>query len=160
MSAILDALQRGVDHYPGGREAIAGRLKKTDEVLRKELSGGPSHKLGAVDAVAIARFCVEAGKEGAYDFAQAVASECGGRFEACSEVEALQSPVQKISCLSRETADVTESVLEAMADGVISDNELAVIEHEIAQAENVLRKLRTAARAVNQANKPVHLRAA
>jgi hypothetical protein len=35
----LDALRKMVDHYPGGRAAVALRLGKTDEVLRKELSG-------------------------------------------------------------------------------------------------------------------------
>jgi len=37
---------------------------------------------------------------------------------------------------------------------VISGNELAQIEREIAEAEEVLRKLRQAARAVNAAGKP------
>lgn len=158
MSSVLDALQRGVDNYPGGRAVLAVRLRKTDEVLRKELSGGPSHKLGAVDAIAIARHCVEAGRESAYDYAQAVASECGGRFEtgvaAATEAPTV-NPVQKIACLMRETSHVTDAVLDAMADGIVSDRELAQIEVEIAHAEAVLRKLRQAARAVNAAGKPV-----
>ncbi|WP_295379601.1 phage regulatory CII family protein [uncultured Pseudacidovorax sp.] len=160
MSTILDALQRGVDHYPGGRAALATRLRKADEVLRKELGGAGPHKLGAVDALAIARFCVESGRDCAYDYAQAVASECGGRFEAGpADQTPTHSPVQKIAFLMRETSDVTQTVLDAMADGVVSDNELAAIEREIAEAETVLRKLRQAARAVNAAGKPDHERA-
>ena len=60
MSA-LDALRRGTDNYPGGRASLAPRIGKADEVARKELSGAASHKLGAVDALAIARMCCEAG---------------------------------------------------------------------------------------------------
>lgn len=54
----------------------------------------------------------------------------------------------------RETSDVTSIVIEALSDGVISDNELACIEQEIAEAEEVLRRLRRAAQAVNAQGKP------
>jgi hypothetical protein len=154
MSA-LDALRRGVDHFPGGRAVVAIRLGKTDEVLRKELSGASSHKLGAVDALTIAGLLRDAGMPHCYDYAAYVAGEAGGRFdllEGCRVVVA--SPVDKVSKLVLETSHITSAVIEAMQDGVISDNELAQIEREIAEAEEVLRKLRQAARAVNAAGKP------
>lgn len=154
MSA-LDALRRGVDNFPGGRAVVAVRLGKTDEVLRKELSGASSHKLGAVDALAIARMACEAGTPHCHDYAAYVAHECGGRFELLQEPDAgAASPVAKVSKLVVETSHITSAVIEAMQDGVISDNELAVIEREVAEAEEVLRKLRQAARAVNAAGKP------
>ncbi|MDH0776354.1 transcriptional regulator [Delftia tsuruhatensis] len=154
MSA-LDALRRGADNAPGGRAAIAVRLGKSDEVARKELSGAASHKLGAVDALAIARIACEAGTPHCYDYAAYVAHECGGRFELLEDgCSALASPVDKVSKLVLETSHITSAVIEAMQDGVISDNELAQIEREIAEAEEVLRKLRQAARAVNAAGKP------
>ena len=154
MSA-LDALRRGADNAPGGRAAIAVRLGKSDEVARKELSGAASHKLGAVDALAIARIACEAGTPHCYDYAAYVAHECGGRFEVLQEpVTGAASPMTKISKLVLETSHVTGAVIAAMQDGVISDNELAQIEREIAEAEEVLRKLRQAARAVNAAGKP------
>jgi len=154
MSA-LDALRRGVDNFPGGRAVVAVRLGKTDEVLRKELSGAASHKLGAVDALTIAGLLREAGMPHCYDYAAYVAAEAGGRFDlvdACRT--AVASPVDKVSKLVLETSHITSAVIEAMQDGVISDNELAQIEREIAEAEEVLRKLRQAARAVNTAGKP------
>lgn len=155
MSSTLDALRRGVDNFPGGRQVVAVRLGKTDEVLRKELSGASSHKLGAVDALAIARMACEAGQAHCHDYAAMVAQECGGRFEvdACQPTETA-SPVAKVSKLVLETSHVTSAVIEAMQDGVITDNELAQIEREIAEAEDVLRRLRQAARAVNAAGKP------
>ncbi|MDH1251037.1 transcriptional regulator [Comamonas thiooxydans] len=153
--STLDALRRGVDNFPGGRPVIAVRLGKPDQVLRKELSGAASHKLGAVDALAIARMCCEAGTPHCFDYAAYVAQECGGRFEVVTVAGAeVSSPVAKVSKLVVETSHVTTAVIEAMQDGVISDNELAQIEREIAEAEEVLRKLRQAARAVNEAGKP------
>lgn len=156
MSA-LDALRRGADYYPGGRASMAPRVNKTDEVLRKELSGGSTHKLGAVDALSIARMACEAGTPHCHDYAAYVAHECGGRFELLQDSAAgAVGPVAKVSKLVLETSHITSAVIEAMQDGVISDNELAIIEREIAEAEEVLRKLRRAARAVNAAGKPQH----
>ena len=153
--STLDALRRGVDNYPGGREVVAVRIGKTGEVLRKELSGAASHKLGAVDALTIARIACEEGRPHCYDYAAMVAQECGGRFEVVTEsVSEAVSPVAKVSKLVLETSHVTSAVIEAMQDGVITDNEMAQIEREIAEAEEVLRKLRQAARAVNAAGKP------
>lgn len=155
--SLHDSLRRGADHFPGGRAVLSTRLGKGDEVLRKELSGATSHKLGAVDALAIARLCVEGRTPHCYDFAAFVAQECGGAFVPHDEPEpaaAALNPMNKVSRLMRETSDVTSTVIEALADGVISDNELARIEQEIAEAEEVLRKLRRAARATNAAGKP------
>lgn len=154
MSA-LDALRRGADHVPGGRAVVAVRLGKTDEVLRKEIAGGSSHKLGAIDALLIASMACDAGTPHCHDYAAYVAHECGGRFEPLQSSDAgATSPVAKVSKLVLETSHITSAVIEAMQDGVISDNELAQIEREIAEAEDVLRKLRQAARAVNFAGKP------
>ncbi len=154
--SLHDALRRGADHFPGGRAVLSVRMSKGDEVLRKELSGAVSHKLGAMDALAIARLLVEGRTPHCYDYPAFVAQECGGRFVANDEPEtdASLNPMTKVSRLMRETSDVTTTVIEALSDGVISDNELARIEHEIAEAEEVLRKLRRAARATNAAGKP------
>lgn len=157
MSMTLDSIRRGVDRYLGGRRAIGTRVvpDKADKVFQKELAGNTNHKLGVIDAVAIAAMCCEAGTPHCYDFAAHVAEECGGRFEPLAdEPDEPQSPVQRITGVVHETSDITSQVIDAMADGIISDNELLAIEQEIAEAEEALRKLRKAARAVNAAGKP------
>lgn len=155
MHTTLAALERGLDNYPHGLVGMAEDLKKTKEVLRKEMDGGPSHKLGAVQAVYMAKLMCKAGNDYCYDFAAHVAEECGGKFvPGVVDDEETRSPIDKISHLMRETSDVTTTVLDSMSDNVISDNELMVIEREIAQAEDVLRKLRAAARSVHAASKP------
>jgi len=153
--SLFDALRRGADNYPGGRPVLSLRIGKNDEVTRKELSGATTHKLGAVDALAIARLCVEAGTPHCYDYAAYVAQECGGEFRPLgAAADCDQSPVQRVSALVRETGDVTGVVIEAMQDGVVSDNELARIEQEVAEAQEALRKLLQATRSVNAAGKP------
>jgi len=155
--SLLDALRRGIDNYPGGRASLRPRVDpcKSDEVFRKELAGVTSHKLGALDALATAVMCCEAGTPHCFDYAAYVARECGGEFRVLGTgQEHDANPVHRISGLVRETADVTSTVIESMSDGVISDNELSAIEREISEAEEALRKLRHAARAVNAAGKP------
>lgn len=153
--SLFDSLRRAVDHFPGGRAVISLRNGWNDEFVRKQLSGASTHKLGAADALAIARLCIEAGVPHAYDYAAYVADECGGEFRLKDGApEPKTSPMQRVSTLAREAGDVTATFIEALADGVISDNELHNIEREIAEAEEALRKLRQAARAVNAAGKP------
>ena len=157
MSALLDALTRGITNYLGGRKTLLARLcvDKSDEVFRKELQGSAHHKLGAVDALAAAVACCQAQTPHCDDYAAHVAEECGGRFVLHDEaLIACADPVRRITSLVRETGDVTSVVIEAMSDGVVSDNELAEIEREISEAEEALRKLRRAAQAVNAAGKP------
>lgn len=154
--SILDALRRSVDSAPGGRPVVAIRIGKSDEVLRKELSGAPTHKMGANDAVAIARMCVEAGAEHCFAYASAVAAECGGRFELTQPDDSslARSPVLRASDLLRETSDLVTAVIESMADGVVSNNELSRIERDISTAEGVLQALRECVRQVNASGKP------
>lgn len=162
--SIIDSLRRAVDHLPGGRAVIAARLAKTDEVMRKELSSATSHKLGALDALSIARICVEAGSAHCYDYAAFVAQECGGEFRPRAATEKTMgeklSPVQRVTTMVRETSDVTSSVINAMSDEVITDNEMAYIEQEIAEAHESLRKVEEAARRVHAAGKPAFLKVA
>ena len=111
--------------------------------------------MGAHDALSIARLCVEAGAAHAFDDTALVARECGGRFVMAEEAGSeFGNPVQRITSLVRETGDVTSVVIDAISHGVVSDNELAVIEREISEAEEALRKLRCAAQTVNAAGKP------
>lgn len=155
--SVLDAIRRGVEHYPGGRNSLLPRVdpQKSPEVFRKELAGGTNHKLGADTAATIAAMCCEVGTAHCYDYASAVAEECGGTFlPGISPEAAKKDPMTRVADLMRETSDIAGTVIAAMSDGVVTDNELARIEQEIAEAECVLRRLRQAARVVNARAKP------
>ena len=154
----LDALRKMVDNYPGGRAAMALRLGKTDEVLRKELSGAQSHKLGVTDAETINSLCRDANSEHRAAYANSVTSTSGGLFRL--PVVDMISPAAVVNLQSfsaavmRETADVAVSVAEGEADGNFSDNDLRSGMKEVEEARDALQRLEDAMRARHAACKP------
>lgn len=157
----LDALRKMVDHYPGGRAAVAARLGKTDEVLRKELSGATSHKLGLVDAEAISEMCAEVRSE----FCDALANRFAARNGGFIRLPVLDMPPlmtlhKGLAEIVQEMSHVVMAVTEGDADNVISDNDLDRSVREIDDARRALQVLEQALRSKNAAGKPAHLRAA
>lgn len=144
----LDALRKMVDHYPGGRAAVAARLGKTDEVLRKELSGAASHKLGVVDAAAINEMCAEAHSEHCESLATSISAGAGGFValpvrEMGSQKQDLRTDMAQ---LLKECSDAVLVLTTALSDDAISDNELRVIQREVGEllskSQDVLRGAR------------------
>jgi len=157
----LDALRKMVDHYPGGRAAVAARLGKTDEVLRKELSGATSHKLGVVDATMIAEMCADAQSQRASAFANGLAALTGA-FVALPvrEMVGKQDLRQDAAALLKEGTDVLQALTVALADEAISDNELQTLEREVGDVFEKLQSLLRGAKANNSACKPSYLKVA
>ncbi|MDN8612762.1 phage regulatory CII family protein [Variovorax ginsengisoli] len=156
----LDALRKMVDHYPGGRAAIAVRLGKTDEVLRKELSGSHSHKLGMVDAETIAELCHDAKSEHRHALVNTLSTRSGGFISLpVFEMPGAANLQRTMSDVIREMSDVSISTIEGDADGVISDNDLSRSLKEIEEARTALQVHEVHLRSKNAAGKPV-LRAA
>jgi hypothetical protein len=157
----LDALRKMVDHYPGGRAAVAARLGKTDEVLRKELSGATSHKLGVVDATMIAEMCADAHSQHASAFANGLAALTGA-FVALPvrEMVGKQDLRQDAAALLKEGTDVLQALTVALADEAISDNELQTLEREVGDVFEKLQSLLRGAKANNSACKPAYLKVA
>ncbi|MFD2755986.1 phage regulatory CII family protein [Comamonas terrae] len=132
----LDALRRMVASYPGGRTALAARMGKSDEVLRKELSGASAHhKMGLADAEEIAAMCHEVGSPEAHALGTVFSFKAG----------MLTLPVIDMAkgrlCLStttadavREAADVLLAVTRSKADGNVSDNDKRDVLREIGEA--------------------------
>jgi len=157
----LDALRKMVDHYPGGRPAMAVRLGKNDEVLRKELSGAPTHKMGVVDASMISTLCMEVGSPFADLYATAVAVGSGGfiRLEVRS-MPTKQDVRTDVAGLLKESSDVLAKLTEALVDERISDNERRELEREMAEVFSKAQDLVKGIVARNIASKPAELRAA
>ena len=157
----LDALRKMVDHFPGGRAVVAARLGKTDEVLRKELSGATSHKLGVVDAHSIADMCREAASPHCDALATTIACGSGGfiRLEV-RDLCGKQDLHVDMAGVLKETSDAFQVLTEALADDRISDNERARIERELLELMAKCQDLMRSTRAFNEAHKPAHLRAA
>ncbi|WP_280191167.1 phage regulatory CII family protein [Delftia sp. PS-11] len=115
----LDALRTAVNQYPGGRTAIAARLNKSDEVLRKELAGTSStHKLGLSDSQQIVEMLAEAGVD-CTSFRVAVDAAClvvHPMVEQCLHALAADG--------TREAADLAVGICESLSDRHYSDNDL------------------------------------
>lgn len=159
----LDAIRQMIDNYPGGRAVLAARLGKTEEVLRKETCGSPSHKHGLVDAVTISDMCIEAQSPHCYAFVNAVTGTAGRLLELPVRDMATvgkQDLRDEAAGVVKEGTDVLIALNAALADEVISDNELRRIDTEIDEAQAKLQELRRDAHARNKASKPAHLRAA
>jgi hypothetical protein len=157
----LDALRKMVDHYPGGRPAMAVRLGKNDEVLRKELSGAHTHKMGVVDASMISTLCMEVGSPFSDLYATTVAVTSGGfvRLEV-RNMPGKQDLREDMSSLLKECSDVIVKLTEALADEKISDNERRSIEKELADVFTKAQDLLKGTEARNEASRPVGLRSA
>jgi hypothetical protein len=150
----LDGLRRMVANYPGGRAALAVRLGKSDEVLRKELSRASAHhKMGLADAEQIAEMGREVGSPEVHTL--------GTVFPFKARV--LSLPVMDVGegglCLSRtsaravhEAVDVLLAVTRSNADGNISDNEKREVLTEIGQAVSALQAVVAALKAEHAAD--------
>lgn len=137
----LDALRRMVANYPGGRPALAARLNKSDEVLRKELSGSSAHhKIGLLDAELIADMCYEARSAEAHALGTVFSFKAG--MLALPVIEEGERCLSKASAVAvRECADVLMAVTRSKADGNISDNDRAEVRREIAEAAAALQSV-------------------
>lgn len=149
----LDALRRMVAGYPGGRPALAVRLNKSDEVLRKELSGSVHHKMGLADAEEIATMCREAGSPDAHALGTIFSFHAG----------MLALPAAPVAggtrCLTRatatavhEVADVLLAVTKSKADGNISDNDRAYVLREVGQTLAAIQAVHAALEAEHAAD--------
>lgn len=131
----LDALRRMVANYPGGRAALATRLNKSDEVLRKELSGvSPSHKMGLADAEEIASMCREAGSAEAHALGTVFSFNAGMLALPEAQPGAEKCLSKSAAIAVRECADVLMATTMAKADNNVSDNDKRVVQREIAEA--------------------------
>ena len=143
----LDALRMAVNQYPGGRTAIAARLNKSDEVLRKELAGTSSqHKLGLVDTQHIVEMLGEQGVD------------CSG-FKVAVDAACVAPASLASMCLhmlsadgSQEAAHVVSEVARALADQHLSDNDRKRVDREIQDVIEKMTELRAAVNARHAAD--------
>lgn len=150
----LDALRRMVANYPGGRAALAARLGKSDEVLRKELSGASTHhKLGLADAEEIATMCHEAGSPEAHALGTVFSFKAGMLILPVVEMGEDKLCLSKATAHAiHESADVLLAVTKSKADGNISDNDKREVLHEIGHAVAALQSVAVALKAEHAAD--------
>lgn len=149
----LDALRRMVAGYPGGRPAMAVRLNKSDEVLRKELSGSVHHKMGLADAEEIATMCREAGCPDAHALGAIFSFHAGMlALPASPAAGAVRCLTRATATAVHEVADVLLAVTKSKADGNVSDNDRAEVMREIGHTVTALQEVYAALEAEHAAD--------
>lgn len=138
----LDALRRMVAGYPGGRPALAVRLNKSDEVLRKELSCSVHHKMGLADAEEIATMCREAGSPDAHALGTIFSFHAGMlALPAAPAGGGARCLTRATATAVHEVADVLLAVTKSKADGNVSDNDRAEVMREIGHTLTALQEV-------------------
>lgn len=147
----LDALRAMCDSYPGGREAVALRLGKPDETLRKELRGAPGFKLGVTHAMRIVEFCCEEKTEDRLAFVNVVngAAHCIALPMPDVDMDGASADVAStLRTLGEAAADFglfVSAVASSVADNDVSSNELLDVHRKLlammAHQQGVVKKL-------------------
>lgn len=140
--------------------AYAGSLEKIITVTRQKLFPELDAQVGPelTQQLSVSVFpglACEAGTVRDHECATLAAQKHGGRFKLNDNQSAkTSSSAVKVSKLSLETSRATIAVLHAVRGGDLSDSELALIEHQLAETIEALRRLRQMACALNVACRP------
>jgi hypothetical protein len=146
---VLASAYNVVSDYRGGASALAPLLGKSASTLSHEVSPNCAHaKLGLLDAVKITAFT------GDWRILEAYAAEVGAlvvpiHSNAGGEADTLAA----LAKLAQEFAELVSATGEAMADGQVTDNELARMERKTGELVQAAQRLLGLARARNEAGR-------
>ena len=147
---LRDVAANVVHDHPGGAPSLAPRVGKNATTLAHELNGTGAAKLGLLDAEKITL------RTGDLRILEAFALNCGQMLVPLPDgAESLDHDCMgRMAITAREFGDLCTAVSSGLADGVISDNELARIDRECGELMASIRTLREAVARRNQAKKP------
>lgn len=155
----LDACLQLARRYPGGIDALALRLGRRPDTLRKELTGVPGYKLGVDEEETIVALCLAAGVPDALAPLTAAAANAGALLLPlpCTAAGDLPS-LQRLADAAREFGEFAGALAQAEADGKISANERKRIEREGSQLVAAIQAVMSAVAREHEASQPLHLR--
>ncbi|MFZ6871404.1 phage regulatory CII family protein [Undibacterium sp. Di27W] len=145
-----DALYKIARAYPGGLEALAGRMEVSVNVLRNKLAPGiESHYPSFEELSLIVELCHDAGVKDAHMPLHALLSRHGMAAFVIPEPDQVSEDdlSQTVCRVMSRVGDVAEAVSTALIDGVITDAEADLIEKEFQSALTVLGEWRARIRA-------------
>lgn len=148
MSTLTDAVYRTAHAYPGGTVALAPRLGKASAALRQELLGSSNHKLGLETAAQIAELT------GDY---QALHVWCAMTGHVAVAVDGADRGGDVLGMLldkQSASGDLASAISDALADGVVTANELATCAGKVAAAIARLNALLRELQAMHAAGQP------
>lgn len=153
-----DAALRLAHRFPGGLEAVAHRMGKRADTLRKELTGVHGYKWGVDDEELLMDLCAASGVE--EPLAPLTATAANRSFlllpfitvEGAEEGESFKAMAE----MARKFSEFIGSIAEAWADGRVTANELKRGEREAAGLVAGLQRLLARLRAAHESGKPRH----
>ena len=123
----LDAAYHTAQDYPGGVPALALRMGVSANTLQHKLNvNNTTHRLTLQEAEQLLHLT------GDTRITQALAAVTGGVYLSQQALEQ-STPMAQAMCLVKEFGDVLGSVNAAVADGVVTLNELRQCEREVAE---------------------------
>ena len=154
----LDAARRLATRYPGGAEALAVRMGKSPETLRKELAGAPGFKWGTACEDDLMSLCQAAGVADPLAPIRASAVSHGARVIELPSMGAAGTSYRFLAETAREFSEFVASVADAEADGAVSGNEMRRVDRELGELIGMAEACASHLRAIHEAGKPAHLR--
>ena len=147
---LRDVAANVVHDYPGGAPSLAPRIGKNATTLAHELNGTGSAKLGLLDAEKITL------RTGDLRILEAFALNCGQMVVPLAEHAGgnLADCMSTLADTARAYGALCTEVGADLADGKISDNELARIDRECGLLMASLHHMRVALADFNAAGKP------
>jgi hypothetical protein len=149
--------------YPGGIEALAQRMGKRPDTLRKELTGAAGYKFGIDEEEVLVALCLAAN----VPRDQVLAPITAAAVNAGAMVIPLplsaggdENTMRCIANTAREFAEFTASIADAAADGRVTANELKRVDLEAIELVARVQACVVTMRAMHESAKPAHLRAA
>jgi hypothetical protein len=154
-----DAALHLARRYPGGIEALAPRMGKHADTLRKELTAVNGYKFGVDDEELMMSLCVAAGVHDALAPLTAEAANLGVLLIPLPQQ--LDGDSDTFHCLAHAAGEFSEfmkTVADAVADGKVTPNELRRVERELGELVSKGQGCVAALRKIYEAEKPAHLR--
>ncbi|PLC06372.1 hypothetical protein CY658_04885 [Variovorax sp. RO1] len=141
---------------------MAVRLGITDELLRKELAGGPGHKMGVTRAEQVSEYCIEAKGEHCYAYVNSLNARSGRLLElpVRDDMTTPREIRTGMAGLLEKTSATIMALTSALADDNINDNERRDIERKLSDLFAVGQGILRGTHEINESRKPAHLRAA
>jgi hypothetical protein len=145
-----DAALHLARRYPGGLEALAPRMGKRADTLRKELTGVDGYKWGTDDEELMMALCQAARVEDPLAPIQAVAVNAGAQLLPLPPDGDESTPAECLATACRSFAAFVASSTTAQADRNVSANDLRQIERDAGALVSSTQHLVTQLRALHE----------